>query len=211
MVAARAPLLRDGGGDGAVQAPLLRGRAGVDEPADIESFLRSVERRGFLMARVALGNEDDALDALQDAMMRLVQGYAGRPAAEWRPLFYRILRNRITDFRRKRRLESIFGAWRGTRGGDDDDGDSADPVADLPDPAGGNPEGLVAGERRGEALMQALAALPERQQQAFMLRCWEGLSTAETAQAMGCSEGSVKTHYFRAMHALREQLEEHWP
>ena len=178
----------------------------VEEPGNIEAFLRAVERRGFLMARVALGNEADALDAVQDTMLRLVQGYAGRPPDEWRPLFYRILRNRITDFRRRRKIESLFGVWRSNNDGDDED-----PIAQLPDPAGGDPERLVAGERRGQALMQAVAELPERQQQAFMLRCWEGLSTIETAQAMGCTDGSVKTHYFRAMHALREKLEDHWP
>jgi len=180
----------------------------VDEPADMDAFLRSVERRGFLMARVALGNEDDALDALQDAMLRLVQRYAERPAAEWRPLFYRILRNRITDTHRRRRIGSWLGGWKPRR--HEEDEDDADPIQLLEDPAPGNPERLVAGERRGEALTKALGELPARQQQAFMLRCWEGLSTAETAQAMGCSEGSVKTHYFRALQALRERLEEHW-
>ena len=195
------------------QAPLMDGSGacpvepGVAEaPGDIEAFLRTVERRGFLMARVALGHEADALDAVQDTMLRLVQGYAARPPEEWRPLFYRILRNRITDVRRRRKIESLFGVWRSPVAEDDED-----PIDQLPDPAVGDPERLVAGERRGQALMQALAELPERQQQAFMLRCWEGLSTIDTAQAMGCSEGSVKTHYFRAMHALREKLEDHWP
>lgn len=178
----------------------------AEAPGNIEDFLREVERRSFLMARIALGNEADALDAVQDTMLRLVQGYANRPPEEWRPLFYRILRNRITDFRRRRKIESLFGVWRSPVAEDDED-----PIAELPDPAGGDPERLVAGERRGQALMQALAELPERQQQAFMLRCWEGLSTTDTAQAMGCSEGSVKTHYFRALHALRGKLEDHWP
>lgn len=180
----------------------------VAEPTDMDGFLRSVERRGFMMARVALGNEDDALDAVQDTMLRLVQRYATRPAAEWRPLFYRILQNRITDLHRRRRIGSLFEAWRPRPAEGEED---VDPVQELPDPAPGNPERLVAGERRGEALERALAELPPRQQQAFMLRCWEGLSTAETAQAMGCSEGSVKTHYFRALEALRGKLEEHWP
>ena len=179
----------------------------VDEPADIEAFLRSVERRGFMMARVALGNEDDALDALQDTMLRLVQRYAKRPAAEWRPLFYRILQNRIADHHRRRRISAWFGNLRPPAGAEDDD---SDPIQELPDPSPGDPERLVAGERRGKALMEALETLPERQRQAFMLRCWEGLSTAETAQAMGCSEGSVKTHYFRALQVLRERLGEHW-
>ena len=82
--------MRAGGGDGSAEDS--------DTGAmDIEAFLRSVERRGFLMARLALGNDDDALDAMQDTMMRLVQRYADKPAAEWRPLFYRILHNRITE------------------------------------------------------------------------------------------------------------------
>lgn len=180
----------------------------VAEPVDMDAFLRSVERRGFLMARVALGNDDDALDALQDTMLRLVQRYAGRPAPEWRPLFYRILQNRITDTHRRRRARAWLEAWRPRPADDDDHGD---PVQELPDPAPGDPQRLVAGERRGAALMKALGELPARQRQAFMLRCWEGLSTAETARSMGCSEGSVKTHYFRALEALRGKLEEHWP
>lgn len=179
----------------------------VDEPARMEDFLRAVERRGFLMARVALGNEDDALDALQDAMLQLVKVYGERPADEWRPLFYRILRNRITDTLRRRRVAAFFFALPRSRREDAD----ADPLADLPDPADGNPERLVAGERRSQALVQALARLPQRQQEAFMLRCWEGLSTADTARAMRCSEGSVKTHYFRALQALRTALEDQWP
>jgi RNA polymerase sigma-70 factor (ECF subfamily) len=180
----------------------------VAEPADMDAFLRSVERRGFLMARVALGSEADAMDVLQDTMLRLVQSYAARPAGEWRALFFRILQNCITDVRRRRKVSALLTAWRKPRGDEDED---HDPLQELPDPRDGDPARLVAGERRGAALLAALGRLPERQQQAFMLRCWEGLSTAETAQAMRCSEGSVKTHYFRALHTLRERLEEHWP
>lgn len=181
--------------------------ARVDEPAQMEDFLRAVERRGFLMARVALGNEDDALDALQDTMLQLVKAYGGRPADEWRPLFYRILRNRITDTLRRRRVAAFFLITPPARREETE----SDPLADLPDPSDGNPERLVAGERRSQALMEALARLPQRQQEAFMLRCWEGFSTADTARAMRCSEGSVKTHYFRALQALRTALEDQWP
>lgn len=180
----------------------------VAEPTDMDAFLRSVERRGFLMARVALGSEADAMDVLQDSMLRLVQSYAARPAAEWRALFFRILQNCITDVRRRRKVSSLLTAWRKPRGEEDEE---QDPLHELPDPRDGDPARLVAGERRAAALLAALGRLPERQQQAFMLRCWEGLSTAETAQAMRCSEGSVKTHYFRALHTLRERLQEHWP
>lgn len=188
----------EGGGDVALR---------VSERTGLDGFLRSVERRGFLMARLALGNEQDALDAVQDAMLRLVQRYAARPAEEWRALFYRILQNRITDLHRRRRVSSLITAWLPRQGEED----APDPVQELADPAGVDPLRQLAGERRGEALLAALARLPERQRQAFMLRCWEGLSTAETASAMGCSEGSVKTHYFRALQTLREQLEDHWP
>lgn len=192
--------MRTGDGDGDAD--------GKDAQAmDIEAFLRSVERRGFLMARLALGNEDDALDALQDTMMRLVQRYAKRPPGEWRPLFYRMLQNRITDTRRRRKISSRLFGWMQRAAADDED---RDPFEQLADPAVVDPGRLVASNESAEAIFAAVAKLPERQQQAFMLRCWEGLSTAETAAAMGCTEGSVKTHYSRAVHALREKLEDHW-
>ncbi|MBK7168230.1 MAG: RNA polymerase sigma factor [Gammaproteobacteria bacterium] len=177
----------------------------VADPPDIEGFLRAIERRGFLMARTALGNEADAFDVLQDTMLRLVQRYAGRPAQEWRPLFYRILQNRITDARRRRSLGARLFGWLERRE------DDTDPLEQAPDPAAIDPARILAGERGAEVLMDAVNRLPQRQQQAFMLRCWDGLSTAESARAMGCSEGSVKTHYSRALHTLREQLEDHWP
>ena len=177
----------------------------VADPPDIEGFLRAIERRGFLMARTALGNEADAFDVLQDTMLRLVQRYSNRPAQEWRPLFYRILQNRITDARRRRSLGARLFGWLERRE------DGTDPLDDAPDPAALDPARILASGRGAEVLVNAVKRLPQRQQQAFMLRCWEGLSTAESAHAMGCSEGSVKTHYSRALHALREQLEDHWP
>jgi len=174
--------------------------------ANIEDFLRSIERRGFLMARLALGDEDDALDALQDTMLRLVQRYGGRPAAEWRPLFYRILHNRITDVRRRRKVRARLFGWLDRQGAENDE----DPLAQVADPRAMEPGRIAAGDEAAAAIMAAVAKLPARQQEAFMLRCWEGLSTAETAAAMQCTEGSVKTHYSRAVHALRERLGEHW-
>lgn len=179
--------------------------AGIAEPQEIEAFLRSIERRGFLMARVALGNEQDALDALQDAMFRLVRRYADRPPAEWRPLFYRILHNRITDAQRRRTIGQRLFGWL------ERDEDDADPLDNVPSGPGSDPAQALVDEQGSTALAAAVGRLPERQRQAFMLRCWEGLSTEETARAMGCSEGSVKTHYFRALHALRDELEEHRP
>lgn len=173
--------------------------------ADLDAFLQSVERRGFLMARLALGNDDDALDTLQDTMLRLTQRYAARPPEEWRPLFYRILQNRITDTRRRRAVRARLFGWM-ERGRDEREDD---PIDELADPAVTDPGRLIASERMASALAAAVARLPHRQQQAFMLRCWEGLSTAGTATAMGCSEGSVKTHYSRALQALREQLGDH--
>ena len=177
----------------------------VAETQGMESFLRTVERRGFLMARTALRNEDDAFDVVQDSMLRLVQRYAARPPEEWRPLFYRILRNCINDVRRKRQINARLFGWLGRN---EDDGD---PIDDLPAPPSSDPAAAVAGEQRAAALMNAVQRLPARQQEAFMLRCWEGLSTIETAAAMGCSEGSVKTHYSRAVHVLRQELEGYWP
>ncbi|MCK9564372.1 MAG: RNA polymerase sigma factor [Bacteroidales bacterium] len=174
---------------------------------DLEGFLAAVERRAFLMARVALGNDNDALDIVQDTMLVMVRKYQNKPSEEWRPLFFRVLQNRIRDLYRYRKVRSRFAGWLGSPFDGEDDSDPFQQVADVP---GNNPAVELESRRSMEAVSTAVAALPRRQQQAFMLRCWEGLSTADTATAMGCSEGSVKTHYFRALQALQEALKEHY-
>ncbi|MDF3980911.1 RNA polymerase sigma factor [Luteibacter sahnii] len=174
-----------------------------DVPASMDAFLATIERRAWRMAELHLGHRDDALDAVQDAMLRLVRHYGDKPAAEWTPLFWGILRRRIVDLQRRRKVRSIVVGWLG--GGRDDDGDelpSWDPADDAPDPSARLQDSQAYGD-----IVAALRKLPRRQREAFTLRIMEGLDVAETAAAMGCSDGSVKTHLSRAMHALRNQLE----
>ncbi len=173
--------------------------------AALGQFLAGVEVRAFKIAQAALRHEDDALDAVQDAMLQLARAYADRPAEEWKPLFYRILENRIRDMQRRRTVRNRVMSWLPFRS--DPDGDDPDPVADAAseDPA---PTRRLEIDEAMTALERALRALPRRQQQAFLLRTLEGLDVAQTARAMGCSEGSVKTHYFRALQTLRAQLAE---
>ncbi len=171
----------------------------------LDQFLTGVEKRAFKIAQLALRNDDDALDAVQDAMMKLVQSYASRPEAEWRPLFYRILSNRIRDMQRRRTVRGRIMSWLPLRDAEDDE--EIDPIAAAPSPEATPVQRLELDEAIG-VLEQALAALPARQQEAFLLRNFEGLDVSETAKAMGCSEGSVKTHYFRALATLRARLGE---
>ena len=172
----------------------------------LNQFLASVELRAFKIAQAGLRHEDDALDAVQDAMLQLARAYADRPAEEWKPLFYRILENRIRDMQRRRTVRGRIIAWLPARSGDEDD-DEPDPIQQAPSPEPQPVRRLEIDEAMA-ALEKALAGLPRRQQQAFLLRSLEGLDVAETASAMGCSQGSVKTHYFRAVQALRAQLGE---
>jgi RNA polymerase sigma-70 factor (ECF subfamily) len=171
----------------------------------LNQFLAGVELKAFKIAQAALRHEDDALDAVQDAMLQLARAYSDRPAQEWKPLFYRILENRIRDMQRRRTVRGRVMAWLPARSDEDDE--EYDPVAQAPSPEPEPVRRLELDEAIG-ALEQALEKLPRRQQQAFLLRTLEGLDVAATAQAMGCSEGSVKTHYFRAVQALRAQLGE---
>lgn len=173
----------------------------------LNQFLAGVELKAFKIAQAALRQEDDALDAVQDAMLQLARAYADRPAEEWKPLFYRILENRIRDMQRRRTVRGKVIAWLPFRGDDEDD--EQDPIALAPSLDPQPPRRLEIAETMG-ALEKAIEALPRRQQQVFMLRTLEGLDVAETATAMGCSEGSVKTHYFRALQTLRAQLGEFW-
>ena len=171
----------------------------------LNQFLAGVELKAFKMAQAALRHEDDALDAVQDAMLQLARAYGGRPAQEWKPLFYRILENRIRDMQRRRTVRGRVIAWLPFRGDEDDE--EPDPIAQAPSPEPQPPRRLELEQAVG-ALEKALGGLPRRQQQAFLLRTLEGLDVAQTAAAMGCSQGSVKTHYFRALQALRARLGE---
>ncbi len=167
-------------------------------------FLAGAERRAFRRAEIATRDREEALDLVQDSMHKLVQRYGTRDECEWAPLFHRILQSRIRDWHRRRAVRARFRVWLGGR----DAPGSEDPLEALPDEEQPDPE---AGAQRGRALErleQALGELPQRQQQVFLLRAWEGLSLAETAQAMSCSQGTVKTHYHRAIRALRERLGE---
>ncbi len=188
-------------------APERRG-AVLEYTRELEKFLADIERRAFRMAQVALRDPDDALDVVQDAMLKLTRSYAARPSAEWRPLFYRILENGIRDVQRRRSVRKRIMTWLpGPK--EDPDNEAADPLDNVPDHATPIPEKLMQAQAL-DRLETSLRELPTRQREAFMLRNFEGMDVAETAAAMGCSEGSVKTHYSRAVHALRAQLGEAW-
>jgi RNA polymerase sigma-70 factor (ECF subfamily) len=177
----------------------------------LEQFLATVERKAFKVAQIALRHEDDALDAVQDAMLSLVTTYAERPSEEWKPLFYRILENKVRDLQRRRTVRGRVMAWLpvGGQGSDGEDDADWDPIAQAESAVAAPPKQLELDEAIG-ALEKAIGALPARQQQAFLMRNFEGLDVAGTATAMGCSEGSVKTHYFRALQTLRAQLGDFW-
>ncbi|HUN27743.1 MAG TPA: RNA polymerase sigma factor [Steroidobacteraceae bacterium] len=176
-----------------------------DRAAALNQFLSSVELKAFRIAQASLRNEDDALDAVQDAMLQLARAYADRGVEEWKPLFYRILENRIRDVQRRRTVRSRVMAWLPFRRDDEDE--EADPIAQAPS-ADPEPRARLEMDQAMQALEEALGTLPARQRQAFLLRNLEGLDVAQTAAAMGCSQGSVKTHYFRAVQALRARLGE---
>ena len=172
----------------------------------LNQFLAGVERRALRFAEIAVRDRDEALDLVQDAMIKLARNYARRPEEEWTPLFYRILQNGIRDWYRRQMVRNRVMVWFGRSPGADDD---YDPVAQAPDPMGRTPDEQLESQEAMDRLEDAVAALPARQREAFMLRTFEGLDVAGTAIAMGCSEGSVKTHYSRAVHTLRDVLGEY--
>ncbi len=176
----------------------------------MDHFLAGAETRAYRLAWIATGDREEALDIVQDAMLRLVKGYAARPAGEWGPLFQRILQSVIRDWYRRQAVRNRWRRWLG-RGDEDEDTAGDDPLQTRIADSRPGPDGEQRAQAAVAALDAALHALPLRQQQAFLLRQWEGLGVAETAAAMGCSEGSVKTHLSRAIHALREKLEDHRP
>lgn len=199
MITWRATLMRG-------VAPGDRERA-LDTRDALDGFLAGIERRALRMAECALGNRDDALDVVQEAMIQLCQRYARRSEDEWRPLFYRILQNRIRDHYRRSAVRNRFRAW--LRPGSGADGTDSGPVDGLQTVAATatcQPDALLEQQNAMERLQVVLRQLPQRQQQAFMLRIWEGMDVAGTAQVMKCSQGSVKTHLSRALRRVRQQL-----
>jgi RNA polymerase sigma-70 factor (ECF subfamily) len=176
----------------------------------LSAFLASVERRAFKQAVFAVRDEEAALDIVQDAMLRLSERYGDRVPEELAPLFQRILQNAIRDWFRRQKVRSMWTTLLSSlapgRGEDEDQ----DPLETLQESGDANredspPERL---ERVQviEIIEQELSRLPPRQRQAFLMRYWEELDVAETAKAMRCSEGSVKTHCSRATHALAAAL-----
>jgi RNA polymerase sigma-70 factor (ECF subfamily) len=176
---------------------------------ELNAFLKSVELRAFKRTVYAVRQDDAALDIVQDAMIRLAQSYAERPANEWPMLFQRILSNATLDwFRRQKVRNAVFtnmGDIEAAAGGEDGDFDLLEAL-DVEDTGTEAAETQVGRAQVLAQIEDEIGKLPGRQREAFLLRYWEELDVAETAAAMGCSEGSVKTHCSRAVKALSTAL-----
>lgn len=175
---------------------------------EIDRFLAEVERRAFKHALFALQDRHEALDVVQNAMLKLVENYRDRPVAELPLLFQRILQNTIHDHFRRARVRNFWVRLASPlRGEDAAEGETLEELA-ASHTAGPSPEHEVAARQHLALIERAISELPSRQREAFLLRYWEGLDVAETAAVMGCSEGSVKTHSFRAVNALAAKLKD---
>jgi RNA polymerase sigma-70 factor (ECF subfamily) len=175
---------------------------------ELSDFLKSVEKRAFKRTAYTVRDDDAALDIVQDAMIRLAEKYADRPAGELPLVFQRILSNATMDwFRRQKVRNAVMQNLSEFEGaGTDDDFDLLEMLGS---------DGLQGAESAAESVSRAqilvridteVAQLPARQREAFLLRYWEELDVAETAVVMGCSQGSVKTHCSRAVRALAKAL-----
>lgn len=177
---------------------------------ELSEFLASVERRAYKQSLFAVHDNEAALDIVQDAMMKLAEKYSSNPAEELPMLFQRILQNTIRDWFRRQKVRStwmtLFSAW----GSGDRDDDEHDPLETLDIDTEANVSPNPINQIQQADLLKiieiALEKLPSRQREAFLLRYWEDLDVHETARAMGCSEGSVKTHCSRATHTLAKLL-----
>jgi RNA polymerase sigma-70 factor (ECF subfamily) len=176
---------------------------------ELSDFLKSVEKRAFKRTAFTVRDDDAALDIVQDSMIRLAEKYVDRPAAELPLLFQRILSNATMDWFRRQKVRNAVVNNFSDFEGNDDDGDFD--ILEMLDSV----EGTLGTESASDAVSRdqilqliegEIGELPARQREAFLLRYWEELDVAETASVMGCSEGSVKTHCSRAVHALAKAL-----
>ena len=175
----------------------------------LADFLKSVEKRAFKRTAFAVRDDESALDIVQDAMIRLAERYADRPSAEWPLLFQRILTNATMDwFRRQKVKNAVITSIEAAESPEDDSGfDLLEYLAPQDETSGTESAADSAYRSQVMAIIESeISDLPARQREAFLLRYWEEMDVGETAQVMGCSEGSVKTHCSRAVHALARAL-----
>ena len=196
--------------------PLLgsRGRVSTGKDAlltsrkELSEFLAGVERRAFKQALFAVRDQEAALDIVQDSMFKLAEKYASKPLGELPMLFQRILQNTIRDYYRRQKVRSLWTTLLSSLTPTRDEDEDPLETLDVEDGSkyGGNPSEQLERSQVIEIIEKELRRLPARQREAFLLRYWEELDVSETATAMGCSQGSVKTHCSRATHALAVAL-----
>jgi RNA polymerase sigma-70 factor (ECF subfamily) len=180
--------------------PQLESRLSV---AAMNDFLKRIQKPAYRMAKLSTRNTEDALDIVQDAMLKLLQKYPDKPERELKPLFYRILTTKLTDWHRKRNFRNQFH-WFFS-----DEQENDKPLENLASDFNQSPEYLLENEQDMISILQGLMALSERQRQVFILRQWQGFSVEETAAIMNCSSGSVKTHLHRANQAMQAWVGNH--
>jgi RNA polymerase sigma-70 factor (ECF subfamily) len=175
---------------------------------ELSDFLRGVERRAFKQTVYAVRDDHAALDIVQDAMLKLAEKYADKPLTEYPMLFQRILQNTMRDYWRRQKVRNLWTTLLSSFGAGQEGEDDHDPLdtIDVED-EGSNPAIQLERSQTMRIIEKALEKLPARQREAFVLRYWEDMDVAETAEIMGCSQGSVKTHCSRAVHTLAALLE----
>jgi RNA polymerase sigma-70 factor (ECF subfamily) len=177
---------------------------------ELSNFLESVERRAFKQALYAVRKDESALDIVQDAMIKLAEKYGDKPAAELPLLFQRILQNTIHDYFRREKVRStwisLFSSLVGRSEGDEEFDVLETFESERDSGASESSEDRFGRDQTLIAIDMEVQKLPARQREAFLMRYWLDMDVAETAAAMGCSEGSVKTHCSRATRALAQAL-----
>jgi RNA polymerase sigma-70 factor, ECF subfamily len=175
---------------------------------ELSDFLRDVERRAFKQTVYAVRDDHAALDIVQDAMLKLAEKYADKPGNEYPMLFQRILQNTMRDYWRRQKVRNLWTTLLSSFGAGQDGEDDHDPLDSIDvEDEGTNPAIQLERSQTMQIIEKALEKLPARQREAFVLRYWEDMDVAETAEMMGCSQGSVKTHCSRAVHTLAALLE----
>ncbi len=159
-------------------------------------FLREQQKQAYAIALVSVQQESDALDVIQEAMMAFVKSYSHKPQDSWRPLFYRILQNKINDHHRRQKswLRNFFSHQ-------DKDDLVAEQASEAPDPLS-----VLDTLEQGNEMISVIKNLPRKQQQVIMYRHWQQMTVNETAEVMQISTGSVKTHLFRATQKIKSMI-----